>query len=59
MGLNTKTGWPADGLDVTLTLTLTWSSIDIWNNELAVRQSPAGKDLNTEAEEPTLLGAVI
>jgi hypothetical protein len=27
-------------------------------SQSAVRQQPAGKDVNAEAEEPTLLGAV-
>jgi hypothetical protein len=32
--------------------------IDSWSSELVVRQSLASKDINTETEESTLLGAV-
>jgi hypothetical protein len=31
---------------------------DSWSNESAVRPSPAGKDVNMEAEESTFLKAV-
>jgi hypothetical protein len=34
-----------------------WKLVN-WSNERAVRQSPAGKDVNTEAEEATALEAV-
>jgi hypothetical protein len=33
-------------------------AVDSWSNELVVRQSPAGKDVNMKAEEYLLLGAV-
>jgi hypothetical protein len=32
--------------------------LDSWRNELILRQSPASKDVNTEAEKATALEAV-
>jgi hypothetical protein len=34
-----------------------WNLVS-WSNELVVRQLPANKDVNTEAEDATALGAV-
>jgi hypothetical protein len=34
-----------------------WESVS-WSNELVVRESPATKEVNTEAEEATTLQAV-
>jgi hypothetical protein len=51
-GLDTKTDRPTDRRrNVAL-------RIDSWGNELVVRQSPAGIDVNTEGEDSTLMRAV-
>jgi hypothetical protein len=68
MGLDTKTDWPTDrrssrNYDTGL---VSWESVigtvvaidaRSWSNELAVRQSAAGKDVNTETGGICIVGS--
>jgi hypothetical protein len=71
MGLDTKTDWltvcrsvtfwvlrrKREEQEVGLRRPPAWELVS-WSNELVVRQSPASKDVNTEAEEATVLEAI-